>query len=163
MEYAQEICSETCDDNFIKHVGYKEINECIKEYFSQKNVDKMSNKITELLMGVDPQNRPIIVPDKTICSVMSNIYDNFRPETGDIYSRYTIPNNRTNDVANMINQVIEIITSDVRNSLGMEECNSKLTKWTTLLGDFNPHGLRSYPPIKIRHKRPNPMQIHMNY
>ena len=163
MEYAQDICSETCDNNYMKHVGYKETNECMKDYFSKKNVDKMSLKITELLMGVDPLNRPIIVPHKTICSVMSNIYDNFRPETGDIWTRYNIPKNTTNDIANMTNQVIEVITSDVRTSLGMEEHNSKLTKWTTILGDFNPHGLRSYPPIKIRHKRPNPMEFHLNY
>ena len=35
-------------------------------------------------MGVDKHNRPIIVPDKTICNVMSTVYANYRPETGDV-------------------------------------------------------------------------------
>ena len=41
--------------------------------------------------------------------------------------------------------------------------NEKLTIWTTLLGDFNEHGLRQYPPIKLRNKRPDPMLFHMRY
>jgi hypothetical protein len=164
MEYAKPLNHEICDNNYMKYVGYQENNECIKEYFSKRTIRIISNKVTELLMGVDPQNRPIIVPDQTICNIMSNIQENFRPETGDIYTRYIIVNtNGSSLVQDMINQVIEVIVSDVRTNLGMEEYNSKLTKWTTLLGDFNPHGLRSHAPIKLRKKRPMPMQIHMHY
>jgi len=63
----------------------------------------------------------------------------------------------------MIQQTIEIITSEVKNNLEMEENNRKLTVWTTVLGDFNEQGLRSHPEIKIRQKRPTPMQFNMNY
>jgi hypothetical protein len=45
----------------------------------------------------------------------------------------------------------------------MDECNSKLSAWTTILGDFNEHGLRRHAPIKLREKRPMPMAFNMNY
>ena len=165
MEYATEICEPIRDDNYIRNVGYKEDNQCIRKYFSTNTLRIISAKITELLMGVDPENRPIIVPDKTISSVMSEIYNSYRPPTGDIYSRYIIPSGTNSDdyVQNMIDQTIELITSDVRNNLGMEEINKHLTVWTTVYGDFNRHGLRQVPPIKIRNKHPAHFQFHMNY
>jgi hypothetical protein len=115
-------------------------------------------------MGVDKQNRPIIVPDKTICSVMSSVYENFRPETGDIFTRYNIPKARSqNYVQQMIDEVINIITTDVKVNLGMDECNRNLSIWTTVLGDFNEHGLRSHSKIKLRENRPMPMMFNMMY
>ena len=63
----------------------------------------------------------------------------------------------------MIDQVINIITTDVKVNLGMDEHNSKLSAWTTILGDFNEHGLRRHAPIKLRERRPMPMAFNMNY
>ena len=167
MEYGVNIYEEApiCDMSYMRHVGYKENNGCIRKYFSKDNVDLISYKITQLLMGVDPQNRPIIVPDKTICSVMSDIYNGFRPPTGDIYGRYNIPNGMDSEsyVQDMIDQTIEIIVSDVSNNLGIEENNKKLTIWNTVLGDFNINGLRSHSAIKVLNKRPQPMQFFENY
>ena len=166
MEYGIKLCNdEVCDDNYIKHVGYEQNNVCIKAYFNKGTVKMISKKITELLKGVAEDNRPIIVPDKTICSVMSDIYDSYRPPTGDIYSRYNIPSGIDSDnyVKSMIEQVIEVITSDVRNNLGMEQNNKKLTIWTTLYGDFNKHGLQQHPEIKIRKRHPQHMAFNMNY
>ena len=161
MEYGENLC----DFGYIKHVGYSENNECIKTYFDVRTVSTISHKVTQLLQGVDPENRPIIVPTSTICSVMNDIYESYRPPTGDIYSRYTVPSGTSSEsyVQNMIDQVIEVITSDVRNNLEMEENNRKLTVWTTVYGDFNEHGLRQHAPIKVRNKRPAPMQFMMNY
>ena len=45
----------------------------------------------------------------------------------------------------------------------MQEANSKLTKWTTVLGDFNLHQLRSHDVIKILNKHPQHMQFFENY
>ena len=171
MEYATEICGETCNDQYKKHVGYSDHicgshcgPSCMRRFYSKENINKMSCKITELLMGVNKDNRPIIVPDKTICSVMSAVYENFRPETGDIFGRYNVPKARaTNYVQRMMDEVINIITTDVKVNLGMEECNQKLTKWTTVLGDFNVHGLRSHSKIRLREKRVQPMMFNMNY
>jgi len=164
MEHGINICSESCDDNYTRHVGFQENNKCIQEYFSPNTVRLISQKVTELLMGVHPKNRPIIVPDRTICSVMSTVYNHYRPETGDIYSRFIIPTNQQqSDVQNMIDQVIEIIVSNVRTTYGIQECNSNLTVWTSLYGDFNEHGLLQHPPIKVQNKRPDPMMFNMNY
>jgi hypothetical protein len=171
MEYATRICGEVCNDSFIKHVGYSDNiyganygQSCTGKFFSKENINKMSCKITELLMGVNKDNRPIVVPDKTICSVMSSVYQSYRPETGDIYSRYNIPKSRENNgIQRMMDEVINIITTDVKVNLGMEENNSKLTVWTTVLGDFNEHGLRSHSKIKLRENRPMPMMFNMMY
>jgi len=160
-----QISGEPCNDQFTKHVGYVPTEPMVK-WYTKKNIDKISAKISQLLMGVDPQNRKIIVPDKTICSIMSSVYTNFRPETGDIYSRYNIPNNNSGTdyyISRMTDEVINIITTDVKNNLGMEQANSKLSIWTTVLVDFNAHNLRSHAPIKLREKRPQPMMFNLNY
>ena len=95
---------------------------------------------------------------------MSSVYENFRPETSDIYSRYNIQQSGSSDYLTRMNdEVINIITSDVKNNLGMDQCNSKLTIWTTVLGDFNEAGLRSHPPIKLKERRPSTMLFNMNY
>ena len=67
-----------CNDSFMRHVGYTESTDCIRRLYNPKNIKNMSKTITNLLTGVDPQNRPIIVPDSTICSVISDIYDSYR-------------------------------------------------------------------------------------
>ena len=62
MEYADNIFSDKCDDNFYRFVGYsQENNKCLQEYFSQKTVNIIKNKVTELTLGVDPYNRPFVV------------------------------------------------------------------------------------------------------
>ena len=167
MEYATEIYN----DQFIKHVGFSDHQcgdscglGCIQKLFSKQSIDRISSKITELLQGVDKNNRPIVIPHKTIASVLSAVYENFRPETGDIYGRYNIPKaGGGNYTSRMIDETINIITTDVKVNLGMEKCNENLSIWTTVLGDFNKHGLRQHPPIKLRERRPQPMAFQMNY
>ena len=156
MEYGVPIMHNTNDYNYTRHVGYSESNNCIKKYYNDETLEIMSHKITELLEGVDTQGRPIIVPKQTIKSVMDTIYESYRPPTGDIYGRYNVPSNLTeNYVQSLIDQTIEVIVSDVKANLGMDEANSKLNIWTSLLGSFNNHGLRSHAPIKIRKKNTN--------
>jgi hypothetical protein len=165
MNYGYSVCSgETCDYNYLRHVGWGENNACFRKYFSKQTVDTISKKVTELTRGVDPKNRKIIVPDDKICMVMDSIYANFRPPTGDIYSRYIVPNDQqANMVQSMIDQTIEVITDFIRNEIGMEQANQKLSAWVTVLGDFNPHNLTQVPPIKTRERRPATLQFHMHY
>jgi hypothetical protein len=166
MEHGSEIeCFEyMIDQNYTRYVGWEEDCGSIKEYYSPYTVKLISKKVSELLQGVDPRNRKIVVPDQTIINVMNGIEYSYRPETGDIYSRYNVPKSGPiDDIQEMINQSIELIVSDVRNNLEMDQNNQKLTAWTTILGDFNEQGLRSYPPIKIRNKHPNHFQFNMNY
>ena len=167
MEYGKSLLNEDIlvrDKGFDRYAGYQQGYE-YHQYFDAKTVSIISKKITELLMGVDRYNRPIIVPDRTILDIMDTVKLYFRPQTGDIYSRYNIPdgNNCPSYIQQMVDQTIEIIVSDVRNNLETEENNRKLTVWTTLLGDFNKDGLRGHDVIKILEKRPNPFQFNMNY
>ena len=163
MEHGEQIYN----TKFYKHVGYNDDDLCVqdihfsisKELFSTKNINKVSSTISDLLVGVDSKNRKIIVPDKTIASIMSSVYDNFKPTRSDMYSTYE----NNSDLSRVNNQVINIIVSDIKNNIGMEECNNKLSIWTTVLGDFNEHGLRQHSGIKIREKRPDPMLFNMNY
>ena len=151
------------DQNFSKYIGWQE-TDYIKEYYSQKTVDMISNKISELLEGIDPNNKKIVVSNQNIINIMNSIENNYRPENGNIYTRYTMSNKNQQDyIKEMIEQTIEVITNNIKCSIEMEINNSKLSIWTTVLGDFNENGLRSHPPIKILNKRPNPMQFNMNY
>jgi hypothetical protein len=172
MEYASEICEEICNNKFVQHVGYSDGQayadqcgpSCEQKMFSPENIDQMSRKITQLLQGVDEKNRKIVVPKDTICSILSNINDNYRPEIGCIYSRFTQPGSGSgNETQNIINQAINVIVSDVKVNMGMDQSNSQLSIWTTVLGDFNEHNLRSHSKIKLREKRPQPMMFNMTY
>ena len=79
MEYGTKIdAPEIHDSNFMRYVGYSENNDCIKKFFSQETINLISRKVTELTMGVNPENRPIVVPDSTISNIMSNVQQNYR-------------------------------------------------------------------------------------
>ena len=165
MEYGSEICGifdgdqvkDAYNDQKIKLVGWSDDQSvCMQEYFSKSTLESLYYRISELLKGVDPYGRNIVVPMKTINHVMNQVYSAYRPPTSDIYGRYNVTSAvPSNYVEDMINQTIEIIVSDVKNNLGMQYCNEKLTAWTTVLGDFNESGLRSHGPIKIREKNSN--------
>jgi hypothetical protein len=166
MQYATNITGDINDYNYNRFVGLSESNDCIKDYFDPNTVKIISHKISQLLDGVEPSGRKIIVPDKTIYSVLSQIYNSYRPPTGDIYGRYNVPTDvPENYIQSLCDQTIEVIVNDVKNNIGIDELNSKLSIWTTVLGDFNNHGLRQYPPIKIRERNTNfrGMVQFMNY
>lgn len=151
--------------NYTKHALY---DECVgsndtHKYFSDENVSNISSRITNLLKGVDCSGRDIVVPNNTIINVMNSVYTNAVPEIGDIYSRYNIPIYHSDRIQRMVEKVINIITTDVKINMKMEDNNSKLNIWTTVLGNFNEHGLRSHPPIKLRNNRPQQMAFNMNY
>ncbi len=156
MEYGSKICGEGCQFNYMKHVGWAQtvIDEpCYNSLFTEDTIRNISKQITKLTLGVDKDNRPIVVPDETICSVMSNVYDSRQPEVGDIHTRYIIPKSGpVNQVQVMIDRTIEIITSQIKNEFGMRQWNESLSIWDTVLGDFNSAGLRRHSQIKIRRK-----------
>ena len=138
----------------------------MKELFSLKNVSLISRKVTELLQGVDPKGRDIVIPNETISNVMSQIQLNTIPKnTGDIYTRYIIPSGEDTDPmwGYIINKTIEVIVNDVKVNLGMEECNRKLTIWSSVLGNFNTHGLMPHSDIKLNDRRFRSRQTNMNY
>ena len=146
----------------IKHVGYTDSTPEIKLYFSMDTVLFISKRITDLLRQIYPPG--LFIPLDMIINIMNAVYDNYRPSTADIYSRYNIHSNENyNCVDEMINQCIQIIVTQVKDYLITKQTNAKLTQWTTVLGDFNKEGLRSHSPLKILEKRPQTMQFNMNY
>ena len=145
------------DINSYRYVGWTETKSSL---FAQNTIRMISEKITELLMGVDPQNRPIKVDDKVIVDVLNQIDTSHKSRNlGDMYNRY----DNSYSEYKIIDETIGIIVNGVKNDIGMREYNNSLSVWTTVLGDFNTHGLRQHPPIKLRKKKPMSMQFNMNY
>lgn len=142
------------NSSFLRNVGYAEYNDYAKRLFSDETINIISKKVTELTKGVHPSGRPIVVPNDKIAYVIDTIYQDYRPPTQDIYGRYNIPLTESGSYYNsIVNQTIELITSDIRNTIETDIKNSKLSVWTTILGDFNAEGLRAYPPIKTRERK----------
>lgn len=141
------------DENYYRHVGYDPSTPCYSNFFNQKTVDIISRQVTQNLLGLLPNNKSIIVTNEVIGHVMSGVYQDRMAKVGDIYTIYNIPDSRPVDFNNeMIDRVINIITSHIKTEYEIIENNEKLTKWTTILGDFNKHNLRSHPEIKVRER-----------
>lgn len=153
------------DTKEYRHVGYSHVcNGLLDEYYSLPTVRLISRKVTELTRGVDPQNRPILVPDENIYNVMASVHREYKPPVGDPYSRYVqVTDEQNNMIQGMIDQTIELIVSDIVGNMKIEQANSMLSPWVNVRGDFNPHGLMFHDKIKTREKRPTPMQFHMRY
>ena len=73
---------------------------------------------------------------------------------------YNDPNNSAEDI---IGKTIEVITYTMRNQIEMTANNNKLSVWDNLFGDFNKHGLRAHPNIKLRERHPDYMLFNMRY
>jgi len=135
--------------------------------FSPQNINNISKRITQLLEGVDPQGRSIIIPDHSIIRVMSATIDAYKPQIGDIYSRYTMFTDPQDVTKEVILRTVNTIVGQTKTEADMVASNQKLTKWTTVLGEFNEHGLRSHAPlnkhIRSLRRRPTPMQFNMVY
>lgn len=155
--------------NSHRYVGWpqtvEDIGDTYQYLFKPSTIKKISNKITELLAGVDPLGRNIIYPDDKISKIMGSVYTDYpRPNIGAIYTKDVIPNTvQRDDVSFVINQTIAIIVTAIKNDLGMEQANKKLSIWDSVLGDFNEKGLRGHDIIKIKKNRPQPMMFNMNY
>lgn len=141
-------------------------NTCYNKLFEKATVDYISKTLTELLRGVDPNGKKIVITDNVITNAISSQYQALVPQVGDIYSRYQVMADEElsrNDVQEIINRTIAVIYDYVKNQIEMEENNSKLTIWDTILGDFNKQGLRQYTTLKTKKRRPDPFLFNMNY
>lgn len=153
--------------NYMRYVGYTDSESPdVQKIFNDNVAYMIQAKCKELLRGVHPSGRDIVIQIDTIKDVIDALYSNYQPSVGDIYAgRLSIPSNSTSQdlVIDIIDRTIEIIITHVKNDIEMQVLNSKLTVWTTVLGDFNLEGLRSHDVIKVQEKRPTPMQFNMNY
>ena len=168
MNCCTSLVNTSLDGNYMANVGWpttNEGNQALEFLFSEENLQNMSDTITRSLDGVDPQGRSIRVSPENIARVLSNVYRfGTRTQIGDIHSRFIVPPSELRcDLRNIVNQALNIIITQIRNQTEMETYNKSLTVWTTVLGDFNEHGLRGHAPIKIRRKHPQYMAFNMNY
>lgn len=153
-------------EQYTRNVGFQTHNETFKYLFSDATLDWMSAEITRLLRGVSPDGRDIVVPHDKIASVLNNVYINYRPQTGDIYSRYNIKQFEPRDDANhMITESIEIIVDQVASEFEIANINYKLSIWDSVwLGDgISRVGLRQYAPLKMRENRPTPLLFNYSF
>jgi len=126
-------------ENSSGYIGHM-LHPSIEIYFSDKNVNMISNKITQLLIGVHPDNLNIIVPNRTIRTVLYNIYNN----------------NKWN-VVDMTDQAIEVIYNQIKDEYDTIKKNNKLDKWDVYFDSTK--GIRQHPPIKLKERRCAPMQF----
>ena len=139
-------------------------NSLTSRLFTKRTLNVIREKTAEYLTGVDRLGRKIIPSDNVITNALYSIFRDHIPQTGDIYGRYTVRDDSTrDDYAYIVDKTISLLVTGIRTDMEMQEQNEKLTIWTTVLGDFNEHGLRSNAPIKVLHKRPDPMLFHMRY
>lgn len=129
--------------------------------FCKYTIDNITKKVSEFLKGF-PQK--IVPSEKVVVMALYNVFQNHIPRTGDIYGKFTVVDDtQRNDYAYIVDKTISLLVQGIRTDLEMLDANSKLTIWTTVLGDFNEHGLRQHPPIKLRERGPDRMLFHMKY
>lgn len=150
---------------YIKYVGYDDsFMPTVRSLFSESTVRFIQKMVFDMSKAYFPQG--VLVKCYIIASVLDTVFNNFRPPTADIYSRFVIPVDdvANNDyISNIISQTARIVLDDVVNSLGMERTNQNLDIWTTVLGDFNKHGLRSHDQIKTLENKPPSGLFFENY
>ena len=151
-----------------QYVGWDTItvwNPLTQKLFTKTTVHVIQQKVADYLTGVDANGRRIIPSDRVVITALFGIFREHAPRTGDIYGRFlVVDESKRDDYAYIVDKTISLLVQGIRDDLGMAEQNQKLTIWTTVLGDFNEHGLRQHPPLKINNgKRPDPMLFHMRY
>jgi len=150
------------NDKYTRHALHA-VGDCSIEniLFSKKNIKTIGDFLTEKMKCL---GRNITFTERTIISAINSVLTYYRPQLGDMYFMYNIPAaEKRNDLKSINEQVIELIYSQLKLEYEIEENNKKLTIWTSLLGDFNEHGLRQYSTIKTNNKPINKLRFNMNY
>ncbi len=136
------------DNGGVYGTTYAQFNNNMVKYVSQM----VSNVLKQ-------RGYNVIVPDDKIVHVITEVYKNQTPQVGDIYSRFIIDGiggRERNDLTMILDKSIEIITSQISNEFDMAKTNEQFNVWNTnILGETNPLGIRSYPPIKLNKKTYN--------
>ena len=149
-----------------QYVGWNTITEWAplpRQVFTKRTVNLIRQKVYEYLLK--SMNKKIAPSEKVAIIALYGVYENHIPRTGDIYGRYlVVDETQRDDYGYIVDKTISLLIDGIQTDIGMAEANSKLSIWdATLLGDFNPHGLRQFPPIKLRKRGPDRMLFHMKY
>lgn len=156
------------DNNYKRYVGWESTEQREPDYaflWEESRLKQIQQKITQLLMGVEPNNRPIVVTLEVIGNVLSSVVDSYQPQVGSILSRYiqNDPEGTRDDVREIVDRTINIIVTTVRNEMETIQQNKRLTVWNTVYGENNPEGLRAHSAIKLKERRPASFLFHMRY
>ncbi len=130
-------------------------------FFSQENMDFISAEITRILKQFGMNIR---VTPEVIGGVQSDIIRSQNPILGDIWTRYTIPKEvPRNDARDMTEQTINVILNQIIGEQQQACCNSKLSVWSTVQGDFSPWGIRSHDILRTKKNDYLKGNFFMNY
>lgn len=133
--------------------------------FTDEMVRYVSGMVTEVLKR---SGYNVIVPDDKIVHVMTEVYKNQSPGgLGDIYSRFIIDGiggQPRDDIEQILDKTIEIITSQVRDTFDSAKINQQYSVWnSTILDENNALGIRRYSKIKLRNRGYDTNLVHMRY
>lgn len=129
----------------------------------ENEIDVISHEVTRLTFHL--LERPIIVKRENIASLLDSYFHAFEPQSGDIFTRYSIPkdsfsgffdSDRPKVILFFSNQVIAHIVEEIENDFHMVKRNESFSAWNYVDGRLSQH-----PPIKLRLKRPKTMEFHM--
>lgn len=138
-----------------------------KELFNPQNLSIISNKITELLQGLDKDGKDIVVSQENICGILTSVINNYYAidDQPGLNTLFQIPtrNGNLSKKDKCIIRTINIIVNYIRTETERIDCNKTLTIWNSVYGDFNEKGLRAHPPLKIQENNVNKPEFHMRY
>lgn len=130
-------------------------------FFSNNVIKYIQKECTKYLLEVIQKN--ILVTENVIINTMDGVYREYRPQLGDIYSRYIISGDaQSSDLVTLIEYTIEHITYQIRTEYEQEAYNKTLDPWVQQYGEENKHGLHWLPKIKVREGKP-PMLFNVRY
>jgi hypothetical protein len=138
----------------------------VLEYvFTKENISLIQRKTAELLRGVHPEGKPIVVTEKVIVAALDSVIQDYVPNIGAIHSsRYVVGDEPIAFYSrDVIDRTINFIVQSVRDEYDMIKANFDLSIWDSIRGDFNRKGLMPHSTIKLRRTRPDTMQFNMNY
>jgi hypothetical protein len=148
---------------FLDNYNFKRFLE-VNNFFKHKPNEQSSFNIINRFDTLNCLNTKTLDALSAISYNWLNVNNKTRFRTITDSGKYSVVNpNDRDDYNYIVDMTISFLVREIRNDIEMAQNNEKLTIWTTLLGDFNEHGLRQYPPIKVRNKRPDPMLFHMRY
>lgn len=138
-----------------RFVMFKSLRGGFDYLFSDENLDNISKEITRNLRGLRSDGRDIVVSRNVILSVLNNITDNYTPQVGDIYTRYSIERlEERNDLAYISLRTVEAVVSYIKLEYETETDNSRFSVWDARLINAQDHNMTHNNTIKLNNRRP---------
>jgi hypothetical protein len=140
------------DNRYLSLVGWEATAEGAgagyKFFFSEENMRFVQTEVMRLLR---PFGLNVRVTMEVIGGLFSDLIRSQNPVLGDIHTRYTIPQaDPRNDAKSLTVQAINRLVNEILGEQQQACCNSKLSVWSTVKGDFSAYGIRSHAPIRVK-------------